>query len=163
MRTDRKEVGLRGWRDRDGGKDDRRGDAGAPPGPEQEATRRIGAADRDDAGRARRQPDGLGGLAAAGGRAAGHALPVDQPAPGRRADRGRGGDGPYGREILAHLAANGRKVVLMIDQTRATGRRQVVMVAARVGERALPLAWRVKATEGAIGFPERREALEAAS
>src|SRR3954462_5758445 len=29
---------------------------------------------------------------------------------------------PYGREILAHLAANGRKVVLMVDQTRATGR-----------------------------------------
>jgi Transposase DDE domain len=70
---------------------------------------------------------------------------------------------PYGREILAHLAANGRTVVLMIDQTRATERHQVVMVAARVGERALPLAWRVKATEGAIGFPEQREALEAAS
>src|SRR3954467_2563394 len=70
---------------------------------------------------------------------------------------------PYGREILAHLAANGRTVVLMIDQTRATERHQVVTVAARVGERALPLAWRVKATEGAIGFPEQREALEAAS
>src|SRR3954467_2273087 len=67
---------------------------------------------------------------------------------------------PYGREILAHLAANGRTVVLMIDQTRATERHQVVTVAARVGERALPLAWRVKATEGAIGFPEQREALE---
>ena len=49
----------------------------------------------------------------------------------------------------------------MIDQTRATGRHQVVMVAARVGGRALPLAWRVKATGGAIGFPEQREALEA--
>jgi hypothetical protein len=35
------------------------------------------------------------------------------------------------------------------------------MVAARVGGRALPLAWRVKATAGAIGFPEQREALEA--
>src|SRR3982750_1850788 len=76
---------------------------------------------------------------------------------------GEAGMGPYGREILAHLAANGRTVVLMIDQTRATERHQVVMVAARVGERALPLAWRVKATEGAIGFPEQREALEAAS
>src|SRR3954451_14686897 len=68
---------------------------------------------------------------------------------------------PYGREILAHLAANGRTVVLMVDQTRATGRHRVVMVAARAGERALPLAWRVEATEGAIGFPEQREALEA--
>src|SRR5947208_3893860 len=70
---------------------------------------------------------------------------------------------PYGREILAHLAANGRTVVLMIDQTRATGRHQVVMVAARAGERASRLAWRVEATEGAGGFPERREAPEAAS
>ena len=68
---------------------------------------------------------------------------------------------PYGREILARLAAEGRKVVLMIDQTQATGRHQVVMVAARVGGRALPLAWRVKATQGALGFAEQREALEA--
>jgi len=67
---------------------------------------------------------------------------------------------PYAREVLARLAAEGRTVVLMIDQTRATERHQVVMVAARVGGRALPLAWRVKATEGAIGFPEQREALE---
>src|SRR3954465_3468499 len=68
---------------------------------------------------------------------------------------------PYAREVLARLAADGRTVVLMIDQTRATERHQVVMVAARGGGRALPLAWRVKATEGAIGFPEQREALEA--
>jgi len=68
---------------------------------------------------------------------------------------------PYAREVLARLAADGRTVVLMIDQTRATERHQVVMVAARVGGRALPLAWRVKATAGAIGFPEQREALEA--
>src|SRR3954447_23618886 len=68
---------------------------------------------------------------------------------------------PYAREVLARLAADGRTVVLMIDQTRATERHQVVMVAARVGGRALPLAWRVKATGGAIGFAEQREALEA--
>src|SRR4051794_41512189 len=63
---------------------------------------------------------------------------------------------PYGREILAHLAANGRTVVLMIDQTRATERHQVVMVAARGGERALPLAWRGKATQGGDGFSQQR-------
>src|SRR3954464_529068 len=68
---------------------------------------------------------------------------------------------PYAREGLARLAADGRTVVLMIDQTRATERHQVVMVAARVGGRALPLAWRVKATAGAIGFPGQREAREA--
>jgi hypothetical protein len=68
---------------------------------------------------------------------------------------------PHGRELLARLAAGGRTVVLMIDQTQATGRHQVVVVAARVGGRALPLAWRVKETGGAIGFAEQREALEA--
>jgi hypothetical protein len=70
---------------------------------------------------------------------------------------------PHGRESLAHLAANGRKVVLVVDRTRATGRHQVGMVAARAGGRALPPARRVEATGGAIGFPERREALEAAA
>jgi Transposase DDE domain len=68
---------------------------------------------------------------------------------------------PYARELLARLAAAGRRVVLIIDQTQATARHQLVMVAARVGGRALPLAWRVRATQGAIGFAEQREALEA--
>ena len=35
------------------------------------------------------------------------------------------------------------------------------MVSLRVGERALPLAWRVRETRGAIGFAVQREALEA--
>jgi hypothetical protein len=66
---------------------------------------------------------------------------------------------PYAREVLARLAADGRRVVLIIDQTQATERHQLVMVAARVGGRALPLAWRVKTTQGAIGFAEQRAAL----
>src|SRR4051812_49929426 len=37
----------------------------------------------------------------------------------------------------------------------------MVMVSLRVGGRALPLAWRVKKTQGAIGFAEQREALQA--
>jgi hypothetical protein len=36
---------------------------------------------------------------------------------------------------------------------------QMVMISLRVGERALPLAWRMKKTQGAIGFREQREAL----
>ena len=68
---------------------------------------------------------------------------------------------PYAREILTRLAADSRKLVLLIDQTQATEWHQVVMVAARVGGRAVPLAWRVKATQGAIGFAEQRAALTA--
>src|SRR4029078_2746986 len=36
----------------------------------------------------------------------------------------------------------------------------MVMVSLRVGGRALPLAWRVKKTQGAIGFAEQRAALQ---
>jgi hypothetical protein len=68
---------------------------------------------------------------------------------------------PYGRQMLARLAAGGGTLVLMIDQTQATELHQAAMVAVRVGGRALPLAWRVKQTHGAIGFAEQREALEA--
>ena len=70
---------------------------------------------------------------------------------------------PHGREILAHPAANGRTVVLVVDQARATGRHRVVTVAARAGGRASPSARRVEASEATIGLPERREALEAAA
>src|SRR3954462_9939440 len=68
---------------------------------------------------------------------------------------------PYGREVLARLSAQGQTVVLLIDQTKVSERHQVVMVAVRLGGRALPLAWRVKETQGAIGFAEQRAALEA--
>ena len=68
---------------------------------------------------------------------------------------------PYGREVLARLSAQGQTVVLLIDQTKVSERHQVVMVAVRLGGRALPLAWRVRETQGAIGFAEPREALQA--
>src|SRR5215207_1565228 len=61
---------------------------------------------------------------------------------------------PYGREVLARLSAQGQTVVLLIDQTKVSERHQAVMVAVRLGGRALPLAWRVKETQGAIGFAE---------
>jgi hypothetical protein len=68
---------------------------------------------------------------------------------------------PYGREVLTRLSAQGQTVVLLIDQTQVNERHQAVMVAVRLGGRALPLTWRVKETQGAIGFAEQREALQA--
>src|SRR4051794_13186357 len=68
---------------------------------------------------------------------------------------------PYGREVLARLSAQGQTVVLLIDQTKVSERHQVVMVAVRLGGRARPLTWRVKETQGAIGFAEQRAALQA--
>src|SRR4051794_39527846 len=68
---------------------------------------------------------------------------------------------PYGREVLTRLSAQGQTVVLLIDQTQVNERHQAVMVAVRLGGRALPLTWRVKETQGAIGFAEQRGALPA--
>lgn len=67
---------------------------------------------------------------------------------------------PFAREVLLHAAETGR-VVLILDQSKLSDRHQVLMLALRYGERALPLAWRVQATEGPIGFAVQRELLGA--
>ena len=50
-------------------------------------------------------------------------------------------------------------IPLLLDQTKASDRRQILMLSVRWGERALPLAWRVEETGGAIGFATRQELL----
>jgi hypothetical protein len=68
---------------------------------------------------------------------------------------------PFAREVLGKASALGR-VVLIMDQTKASDRHQILMLSLRFGERALPLAWRVEATQGAIAFARQRELLDAA-
>ncbi len=79
----------------------------------------------------------------------------------RRIDPGRVME-PYVREVLERSCAGGARPVLIIDQSQVTRRHrhEMVMVALRVGERALPLAWRVCRTAGAIGFAEQAILLE---
>ena len=67
---------------------------------------------------------------------------------------------PFAREVLARAASDGC-VVLILDQSKLSDRHQVLMLALRHGERALPLAWRVEATEGPIGFEVQKDLLEA--
>ena len=69
---------------------------------------------------------------------------------------------PFASELLQRVCADGRQIILIIDQTRANDTQQAIVVAARVGGRSLPIAWRVKETQGAIGFPEQKAALEVA-
>ena len=69
---------------------------------------------------------------------------------------------PFAREVLAALAAQGQPLVLILDQSKLNARHQVLMLAVRHGERALPLLWRVEATEGAIGFAVQKALLDAA-
>src|ERR1051325_1032435 len=67
---------------------------------------------------------------------------------------------PFAREVLARAGADGRTLVLIIDQSQVNAAHQMVMVSVRVGGRAVPLAWRGKNTQGAIGFAEQRAALD---
>src|SRR3954453_7428649 len=72
---------------------------------------------------------------------------------------------PFAREGLARAGAQACTPVLIpvliIDQSQVNAAHQMVLVSLRVGGRALPLAWRVKKTQGAIGFAEQRAARQA--
>ena len=59
---------------------------------------------------------------------------------------------PFARKVLARVSAEGEPVVLIMDQSKLSDRHQILMLALRHGERALPLAWQVEATAGPIGF-----------
>src|SRR3954462_1111008 len=70
---------------------------------------------------------------------------------------------PFAREVLAQAQAEarpGERVELILDQSRASERHQILMLALRWGERALPLAWRVEETLGSIGFAVQQQLLD---
>lgn len=66
---------------------------------------------------------------------------------------------PFARELFVCIAKDG-PITLIMDQTKASDRHQILMLSLRWGERALPLAWRVEETEGAIGFAVQRVLLD---
>jgi hypothetical protein len=61
---------------------------------------------------------------------------------------------PFSREVLERAAVDGQPLVLILDQSKVSDRHQVLMLALRHGERALPLAWRVE--EARLGSTLRR-------
>src|SRR3954464_13503873 len=67
---------------------------------------------------------------------------------------------PFAREVLERADADGEALGLILDQSKVSDRHQVLMLAVRWGERALPLAWRVEETEGAIGVETQKALLE---
>jgi len=95
---------------------------------------------------ARRRPDG-------------HALPVDHAASRQSPGRQRRDHGAV--RARGSGTGVGAAVVLILDQSKFSDRHQVLMLALRFGERAVPLAWRIEATEGAIGFETQKALLEA--
>ena len=66
---------------------------------------------------------------------------------------------PFAEEAIRQAGAAGGTVVLILDQSKVSAWHQMLMLSVRAGERALPLAWRVRRTRGSIGFAEQRELL----
>src|SRR3954463_3838979 len=63
---------------------------------------------------------------------------------------------PFAEEAIRHAPAGGT-AVLLLDQGKVSARHRMLALSLRAGGRALPLAWRVRETRGAIGFAEQRE------
>lgn len=66
---------------------------------------------------------------------------------------------PFARAELALAAAGGQTPVLCMDQTDIGSRHAILMVALRVGGRAVPLAWRVEEGAANVGSAAQVELL----
>lgn len=67
---------------------------------------------------------------------------------------------PFACFVLRQLSLIQSSVILIIDQTQASSELQVLMISARFGQRALPLAWCVRKTRGNIGFEDQKVLLD---
>lgn len=68
---------------------------------------------------------------------------------------------PYAVEVFTRLSAQDQTIVLMMDQSKINDLNQVLMLSVRIGNRALPVAWRVRTTNGNIGFKTQKQLLDA--
>jgi len=65
----------------------------------------------------------------------------------------------YSEELFAMALNQETTIVLMLDQSKIGKDFECLMLSVRFGERAIPLAWRVKRTKGTIGFETQEELL----
>lgn len=66
---------------------------------------------------------------------------------------------PYALEVIERLAASGQTVILQMDQSHINDTNEVLMLSVRLRKRALPVAWRVRSTQGNIGFSVQKDLL----
>jgi len=67
----------------------------------------------------------------------------------------------YATDLLSRLARHQHTPVLMIDQSKANDKLEILMVSVRLRKRAVPLFWLAKDTNGGgIGFVEQEKLLE---
>jgi len=67
---------------------------------------------------------------------------------------------PFAKRVLEEAAAHGQTILLSMDQTDLGERFAVLAISVRVGDRALPLVWKVESGEANIGFEGQRVLLE---
>ena len=66
----------------------------------------------------------------------------------------------YAMQVIGRLASRGQTIVLQMDQSHINDSNEVLMVSARLRRRAVPVAWRVRSTQGSIGFGVQKELLD---
>jgi len=64
-------------------------------------------------------------------------------------------------ELLHMVARGGKTAVLAMDQSKISDGFECLMVSLRIGERAIPVAWKVEQTQGGIGFRVQKPLLDA--
>lgn len=63
-------------------------------------------------------------------------------------------------ELIQIMHQDGQKIVLSMDQSQVNNDFECLMVSLRMGERAIPAAWRVIKTKGEIGFNIQKQLLQ---
>lgn len=63
-------------------------------------------------------------------------------------------------ELIEKITQTGETLIVMMDQSKMGEGLETLMVSIRVGDRAIPLLWRVKETKGNIGFDVQKELLD---
>jgi len=67
---------------------------------------------------------------------------------------------PFARKELERACLNGQRPILCMDQTDLGEKHAILMLALRIGERAIPLVWHVEKGEANIGSCEQIKLLE---
>lgn len=62
-------------------------------------------------------------------------------------------------EIITMSNVKGKTSILIMDQSKIYDGFECLMVSLRIGERSIPIAWKVVETKGAIGFEEQQKLL----
>lgn len=66
---------------------------------------------------------------------------------------------PFVVQVVQRVGRANQTIILQMDQSQLANGFEVLMVSIRLGERALPIGWRVIKTEGNIGFDVQQELL----